>query len=116
VRVINALSDTIWIPRTLSASGEIIRLFDPNMHEEVGHNNQGGLINSPKVDERWVRIKRPSVVVGGELNIDSLDATRNPVSGVLEAPIHVKSNGGCLVVDSISYGGDGLFNQERIGW
>jgi len=105
-RVIRALSDTIWIPRTLAACGEIIRLFDPNVHEVVGHSKGNSLVNSPKVDERWVRIKRPCVVVGGELSIESLEATQNTVSGVLEAPIHIKSNGGCLVVDD--------FGRQRI--
>jgi predicted ATPase with chaperone activity len=105
-RVIRALSEHIWIPRTLSASGEIIRLFDPNNHEEVKPAYNPSLMVTEKIDERWVLIKRPSVVVGGELNIDSLEATRNPVTGILEAPIHVKSNGGCLVVDD--------FGRQRI--
>ena len=52
-----------------------------------------------QVDERWVRIKRPTLVVGGELEMKHLEATLNPVTGIIEAPIHVKSNCGCLVVD-----------------
>ena len=105
-KVIRALGDNIWIPRTLTAAGEIIRLYDPNTHEIVKHSHTDSLINAEQVDERWVLIKRPSVIVGGELNIDSLEATRNEVTGILEAPIHVKSNGGVLVVDD--------FGRQRI--
>jgi len=38
-------------------------------------------------------------VIGGELEMKHLEATLNPVTGIIEAPIHVKSNCGCLVID-----------------
>jgi predicted ATPase with chaperone activity len=57
-------------------------------------------------DRRWVRIRRPVVVVGGELTLDMLDLTFNPLSRFYEAPIQLKANGGVFVVDD--------FGRQRI--
>ena len=99
-RVIRALSPHIWIPRTITVTGEIIRVFDPANHEEAPLTNpQGQLLDVLRYDRRWVRIKRPSIVVGGELKLEQLEITNNPNTGILEAPVQFKSNGGALVVD-----------------
>ena len=98
-RAIRALSAHIWIPRALTVGGEVIRLFDPSVHEVAALPASPGITNDLPVDERWIRIKRPTIVVGGELELKHLDATLNPVTGIIEAPIHMKSNCGCLVVD-----------------
>jgi hypothetical protein len=39
------------------------------------------------------------VVVGGELTLDMLDLTFNPIAKYHEAPIHIKANGGVFLVD-----------------
>ena len=99
-RVIRAISPHIWIPRTITVTGEIIRVFDPANHEEAPLTNpQGQLLDVLRYDRRWVRIKRPSIVVGGELKLEQLEITNNPVTGILESPVQFKSNGGALVVD-----------------
>jgi predicted ATPase with chaperone activity len=104
-RAIQAFSEAIWIPRTITTGGEVIRLFDNNVHQEIPApvSERHGM---KAVDRRWVMIKRPSVVVGGELSFDHLEAKTNPVTGIVEAPIHLKSNCGCLVVDD--------FGRQRI--
>ena len=99
VRAIRAMNESIWIPRTVGIGGEVIRLFDSNVHEVEEASYHG-------VDRRWICIKRPCVVVGGELTMEALEVSKNPISGILEAPIHLKSNGGCLVVDD--------FGRQRI--
>lgn len=98
-RAIQALSKYIWIPRALTIGGEVIRLFDPSVHKEQPLQLSESIVNDQQVDNRWVRIERPTIVVGGELELKHLDATLNPVTGIIEAPIHAKSNCGCLVVD-----------------
>jgi hypothetical protein len=98
-RAIRALSMYIWIPRSMTVGGEVIRLFDPGLHEAAPLPQSSSITNDIEVDERWIRIKRPSIVVGGELELKHLEATLNPVTGIIEAPIHVKSNCGCLIVD-----------------
>jgi predicted ATPase with chaperone activity len=99
-RVIQAISPHIWIPRTITVTGEIIRVFDPANHEEAPLTSpQGQLLDMLRFDRRWVRIKRPSIVVGGELRLEQLEITNNPITGILESPVQFKSNGGALVVD-----------------
>jgi len=98
-RAIRSVSEVVWIPRALTVGGEVIRIYDPSVHEEAQLPGTNSITIDNQVDERWVRIKRPTLVVGGELEMKHLEATLNPVTGIIEAPIHVKSNCGCLVVD-----------------
>src|SRR5947209_7143073 len=58
------------------------------------------------IDQRWVRIKRPLVVVGGELTLDLLDLVYIPSGRYYEAPPHLKANGGVFLVDD--------FGRERV--
>lgn len=98
-RIMRAANLPIWIPRTITVSGEIIRLYDPSQHEEVPQTDSGQLLQSSGVDRRWVCIRRPTVVVGGELTLEQLEITRNNATGINEAPLQLKSNCGALVVD-----------------
>jgi hypothetical protein len=99
-RLMEASSEPIWIPRTIAVTGEIIRLFDPASHCEVPlRSSQGQWLDALPHDRRWVRIRRPLIVVGGELRLEQLEITSNPTTGILEAPLQLKSNGGALVVD-----------------
>lgn len=98
-RVTRAFGNYIWIPRAIGVDGEIIRLFDPSNHEEAPLESAGGLIEQHQVDKRWVRIRRPTIVVGGELTMDNLEVTLNTATGISEAPMQLKSNCGTLVID-----------------
>jgi hypothetical protein len=98
-RITSAFGDYIWIPRALTIDGEIMRLFDPGMHEEVPLSANQGLIEQRKVDHRWIRIRRPTIVVGGELTMDQLEVTINMLTNTSEAPLQLKSNCGTLVID-----------------
>ena len=80
-RVIHSISDSIWIPRTLLAGGELIRVYDPTVHEAIEEPENNTVFNSLDVDERWVRIKRPNIVVGGELTLESLEVTKECLNG-----------------------------------
>ncbi len=97
-RVTGAFGEAIWIPRALGIDGEIIRIFDPTNHEELPIAENRGLIDDRRIDKRWVRIRRPTLVVGGELTMDSLEVTTT-TSGISEAPVQLKSNCGTLVID-----------------
>ena len=98
-RVTRAFGQFIWIPRAIGIDGEIIRLFDPVNHEEVPPPPNSTLWNSSTIDQRWVRIRRPTIVVGGELTMDSLEICLNRSTGISEAPLQLKSNCGTLVID-----------------
>lgn len=98
-RVTRAFGQYVWIPRAIGVDGEIIRLFDPMNHDEAPIEPTEGLLNQNKIDKRWVRIKRPTIVVGGELTMDNLEVTFNTSTGISEAPMQLKSNCGTLVID-----------------
>jgi hypothetical protein len=98
-RVTLAYGETIWIPRAISAWGEIVRVFDPSCHEVMPLPQGSGYIDEGEIDHRWIRIRRPTIVVGGELILDNLEITANPKTGISESPLQLKSNCGTLVID-----------------
>ncbi|MFV1964840.1 MAG: AAA family ATPase, partial [Pirellulaceae bacterium] len=98
-RVTKSFGDCVWVPRALSIDGEIMRIFDPMNHEEKPLPANDGLLDQAKVDRRWVRITRPTIVVGGELKMENLEVMFNPNTGISEAPLQLKSNCGTLVID-----------------
>jgi SpoVK/Ycf46/Vps4 family AAA+-type ATPase len=58
-----------------------------------------GYLNDSVIDERWVRIKRPTIIAGGELTMEMLEVQRDKESNVNESPLQLKSNCGVLVID-----------------
>lgn len=105
-QLLRASESNIWIPRVLAVGNEIIRVFDPSIHQEIQFEGRNLLPIGFEIDQRWVYIQRPTLVAGGELELSHLEATQNPITRILEAPIQVKSNCGCLVVDD--------FGRQRI--
>ena len=83
-------------------------MYDPVSHVLVGGNRgpSDSVVANSAYDRRWERIVRPVVVVGGELTLEMLDLTFNPISMFYEAPIQLKANGGVFVVDD--------FGRQRI--
>ena len=104
-RITAAFGQSVWIPRTINIAGSIVRLYDPNNHEALPLNTESTGY-SGRIDERWVRIRRPTIVVGGELTMDNLEIHVNQVTAVSEAPIQMKSNCGTLVIDD--------FGRQRV--
>ncbi|MBY0232130.1 MAG: hypothetical protein K2W96_22865 [Gemmataceae bacterium] len=97
-----ALPGDIWLPYAISLGESVVRLFDPHIHQRVeapGLKNEG-------IDHRWVRARRPMVIVGGELTLEMLDLIYIPSMRTYEAPPHLKANGGVFLVDD--------FGRERI--
>ena len=98
-RMTAAFGHNIWIPRAIGIDGEIIRVFDPVNHDEVPLPANDGLLDQRKIDRRWVRIRRPTIIAGGELSMSQLEVSSNAVTGISEAPLQMKSNCGTLVID-----------------
>jgi DNA-binding PadR family transcriptional regulator len=94
-RITKAFGDYIWIPRAITASGEIIRLFDPNRHVPAPPSG----CDPELIDGRWIQIERPTIVAGGELRMDNLEVTYIRRTGVGEAPLQMKANCGTLLID-----------------
>jgi predicted ATPase with chaperone activity len=97
-RITRAFGREIWIPKVLLVEGEIVKLFDPAYHISIT-NGKHRLIRQDSHDPRWVKIRRPTVMVGGELTMDSLEMRHNTKTNVSEAPLQMKSNGGSLLID-----------------
>ena len=102
-----ALGTDMHIPHAVDVDGQTITMFDPVSHVKtaVGAASQS-VIAAAMHDRRWEQIRRPVVVVGGELTLEMLDLTFNPIAKFYEAPIQMKANGGVFVVDD--------FGRQRI--
>ena len=86
-------TDPIWVPYALTAGGQIIQIFDRLFHQEIEREQKS------TIDGRWGLFKRPSVVVGGEMKIESLDLRFDPLANFYEAPLQLKANGGVFLID-----------------
>jgi predicted ATPase with chaperone activity len=102
------LDGDLHIPHALEVEGNIIRLFDPVTHEVLPTDSaDAGVDNkSSDIDRRWVRCRRPLVMVGGELTLEQLELSFNSVSGFYKAPVQAVANGGVLVIDD--------FGRQRV--
>jgi len=72
--------------------GQIIVVYDPAVHQtlETGEN---------ELDPRWVVCRRPSIIVGGELELNMLELQLDETSKVYAAPLQMKANNGMLIID-----------------
>ena len=96
----NLLEGNIAIPHALEVEGNIVRLFDPVNHEKLAsEDDERALTLLESGDRRWVRCRRPMVMVGGELTLESLELSYNPTTGFYRAPVQAIANGGVLVID-----------------
>lgn len=104
------LDSTVLVPHALYVYGQVIKMFDAAVHVRLDTHEagcppdddaeRGPLVNEAGVyDKRWVRIQRPSILVGGELAPDSLELGYDPIAHFYQAPLHLKAQGGVLVVD-----------------
>jgi hypothetical protein len=101
------LGGDIYIPYAIDVDGQIITMFDPVTHESRVNDDESSVIRSEDAtDRRWVRVGRPVITVGGELTLEMLDLRYGDLSKFYEAPVHLKANGGVLVVDD--------FGRQRV--
>jgi hypothetical protein len=102
-----ALGGEMHVPFAVDVDGQTITMFDPVNHQRMTEAaSSNSVIAAAAHDRRWECIRRPVVVVGGELTLEMLDLTFNPISKFYEAPIQLKANGGVFVVDD--------FGRQRI--
>ena len=95
-----AIGGEMYLPHAIEIDGHIITMFDPVNHQPIEEEPvPTSVISAEPRDRRWIRIRRPVVTVGGELTLDMLDLTFNPLSRFYEAPIQLKANGGVFLVD-----------------
>ncbi|MCS6852820.1 MAG: ATPase [Gemmataceae bacterium] len=105
----NSAGGEIYVPYAFLAENSIITVYDQSIHQiddtpthERLEDNEATirrLLNTGTVDARWVRVRRPVVITGGELNLSMLDLRYNSDSNFYQAPLHVKANGGVFLID-----------------
>lgn len=120
------LTGAIWIPYAVEVQGQIVKIFDPLRHRVVPQKNESDsavlrrkgllhhLVHGPvdeevsfilpanqRYDERWLPIRRPLIVGGGELTLANLDLIFDPATRYYEAPQQMKANGGMFLLDDL---------------
>ncbi len=105
----NNAGGEIYVPFAFLAENSIITLYDQSVHQTADsdvhdhmEDNEATvrrLLNTGTVDMRWMKIKRPVIVTGGELNLSMLDLRYNSDANFYQAPLHVKANGGIFLID-----------------
>jgi predicted ATPase with chaperone activity len=103
-RITRLMGDSIFIPHAIEVNGQIIKIFDPIQHTMVAEEQpqdagENVLRRTANYDQRYVRVKRPTIVVGGELTLPMLDLRYNSVGKFYEAPLQMKANGGIFMID-----------------
>jgi len=104
-RITACFGQEIWVPYAVTEDGQLIKVYDAAYHQAV-KTQEHRLLKSTEHDARWVRIRRPTVVVGGEMTLDNLEIRHDPRANVSEAPLQMKSNCGCLLIDD--------FGRQRV--
>jgi hypothetical protein len=95
----DALGGDIAVPYALDVEGQIVRMFDPVIHETLPSADEAGSSWTAERDLRWARCRRPLVVAGVELGLQALELSYNPVSRFYHAPLQALATGGVLVID-----------------
>jgi predicted ATPase with chaperone activity len=93
------LTQSMYIPHAIYIEGQVVKMYD-SVNHELAQEEEGGTGGiGVRRDLRWVKIKRPFIVVGGELTLTGLDLVFDDVHKYYEAPFQVKANGGIFLVD-----------------
>jgi hypothetical protein len=90
--MVNCFEGDIFIPHAILIDDFVVRLYDANIHKAVEEDGSS-------YDRRWVRCRRPLVVVGGELTLEMLDLVYSPEVKYYEAPFQMKASNGMLLID-----------------
>ena len=97
-------AQTMYIPFAIYVDGQVIKLYDSVNHQlvkedDTNDNGTGGIKTGLRRDPRWLRIRRPFIITGGELTMAGLDLVFDSTNKYYEAPFQVKANGGILLID-----------------
>lgn len=113
--IIRMLKGAVYIPYAVIVDGQIIRIYDEVNHKPIIHrppdttpraklpynatHRAEPTDGNGQLDGRWVQIRRPEIIVGGELMMQSLDLIFDPISKTYDAPFQMKANMGLFVID-----------------
>jgi predicted ATPase with chaperone activity len=101
-RFAKSLEGAVLVPYAIYAYGQVIRVFDPSIHEPLEDDeDRNATKDETKLDRRWILVRRPAIFLGSEIGTESLDLAYDPQARFYQAPPHVKAQGGVLVVDDL---------------
>jgi predicted ATPase with chaperone activity len=89
-----ALAETIFLPYAITVGEQIINVFDP-----VSHIPAEAPRDQEPFDSRWILVKRPVIIAGGELSLKMLDLNFDQISKCYDASLQMKANNGLFILD-----------------
>jgi hypothetical protein len=103
-RITRLMGDAIFVPHAVEANGQVVKVYDPIQHTAIRDDDaqpvtETVLKQGVQHDMRFIKVKRPTIVVGGELTMPMLDLRYNEVGKFYEAPLQMKANGGIFMID-----------------
>jgi predicted ATPase with chaperone activity len=111
------LGGSIYVPHAVLVEGQIVLVYDPVHHHPPADTERPAgdgpaqtdsvwRSDAPRFDARFVEVRRPTVLTGGELTFEQLEMQYDEVGRVYQAPVQVKANGGVLILDD--------FGRQRV--
>jgi hypothetical protein len=92
--MVDCFDGDIFIPHAILIDDFIVRIYDDILHRPI--EDPPGM---QPYDRRWVRCRRPLVVVGGELTLEMLDLVYSSEVRYYEASFQMKATNGMLLID-----------------
>ncbi|MFV1987774.1 MAG: ATP-binding protein [Gemmatimonadota bacterium] len=106
------MGSRIYVPYAVEVDGQILAVYDPVAHRDPDHDFVDGpekpafLREVPDYDSRFALVRRPVVMVGGELTLEQLELQHDEQTGVYRAPPQMKANCGVFIIDD--------FGRQRV--
>src|ERR671937_2095126 len=93
----------VVLPYAVEIDQQVVKVYDQVYHRVA---LDPVVAERLRFDHRWVVSKRPIVMTGGELTLETLDLIYDETSKFYEAPFQMKANGGIFMVDD--------FGRQRV--
>lgn len=102
-RLRGLLRGSVLVPHAIMVDRDVLPIYDGLVHEALPEPAQRGspLDWRKAPDARWLRVKRPAVLVGGELSLAMLDVQFDGSTRSYHAPAHLKANNGIFIIDDL---------------
>jgi predicted ATPase with chaperone activity len=106
------LGGDIYVPYAVEIEGQIMVVYDPVYHHPVAEPEPPAgaeltwLRTASDYDDRYIKVRRPVVLTGGELTLEQLDLQYDTYAKMYQAPFQLKANGGVLILDD--------FGRQRV--
>lgn len=102
---------TVWLPHAVLAGDQVVRVFDPAVHQPAEAASDDGGQNLPidwrnmrttcSVDHRWVACHEPVITLDGAMSEGFRNGSRVLPDGSIDAPAYVKASPGTLIIDNV---------------